>query len=90
MGLLGILAGALAEWHYHSSHKGIHCKVPCGTDRDYTSRMLAQAPELSVYSQTMPDVRTLAGIDQLVSIVCERLSIRMPLSENEDLFGVQR
>ena len=80
----------MAEWHYHPSHKGIHCKVPCGTDKDYTSRMLAQAPELSVCPQKMPDVRTSAGIDQLIGIVCEKLSIHMPQEKCEDLFGVQQ
>ncbi|WP_250529269.1 hypothetical protein [Caballeronia sp. ATUFL_F1_KS4A] len=30
----------LLEFHYHPSHKGVHCKMPCETTIDYRNRLL--------------------------------------------------
>jgi hypothetical protein len=38
----------LMEFHYHPSHKDLHCKLPCRTTQDYTERLLPQAPELQL------------------------------------------
>lgn len=38
----------LLEMHWHPSHKGLHIKMPCRTDLDYSNRQLPGAPELDI------------------------------------------
>lgn len=38
----------LFEFHYHPTHKGLHCKMPCETSANYRNRLLPGAPELNL------------------------------------------
>lgn len=76
----------LLEWHYHPSHKGIHCKVPCETTLVYTSRQLVNAPELSVCFGKQPDIRTEWGVQEMIGLFCKKLNIRLPEISQTDLF----
>ena len=76
----------LMEWHYHPSHKGIHCKVPCETTLSYTSRQLVNAPELSVCLGKRPDIRTDWGVQEMIGLFCGKLNIRLPETSQTALF----
>lgn len=43
------------EMHWHPSHKGLHAKVPCRTECDYTNRQLPGAPELDINTAKLYD-----------------------------------
>lgn len=38
----------LLEFHWHPSHKGFHCVTPCGSDLDYTGRMLPGGRDINL------------------------------------------
>ncbi|MCM2493284.1 hypothetical protein ACVCIH_17795 [Burkholderia glumae] len=67
----------LLEFHWHPSHKGIHCKVPCGTDLDYTSRLLVQAPELRLKGDASLDPREEADRSKLIALFCSACGISL-------------
>lgn len=58
----------LFEFHFHPSHKGVHCKLPCKTQSDYTSRQLPGAPELGLV--------TLEGLDPRIDIDRQKLTLQ--------------
>ena len=58
----------LFELHFHPSHKGVHCKLPCKTENDYTSRQLPGAPELDLF--------TLEGLDPRVDVDRQKLTLQ--------------
>jgi len=58
----------LFELHFHPSHKGVHCKLPCKTSVDYTSRQLPGAPELRLL--------TAEGLDPRVEIDRHKLTLQ--------------
>jgi hypothetical protein len=43
----------LFEFHWHPSHKGFHCKIPCRTEFNYTDRLLPGAPEFSIKTKRL-------------------------------------
>lgn len=63
------------ELHYHPSHKGVHCKLPCKTDLDYTNRQLPQAPELDLVVQSGLDPRIEIDREKLILKFCESCGI---------------
>ena len=71
--------------HYHPSHKGMHAKVPCKTDRDYTSRELPGAPELQIHKDKLPDMRTERGINELITLFCKSAGIMIQNASNNQL-----
>lgn len=58
----------LFEFHFHPSHKGVHCKLPCKTENDYTNRQLPGAPEL--------DLLTIEGLDPRVEVDRQKLTLQ--------------
>lgn len=66
------------EFHWHPSHKGAHCKMPCRTDSDYTNRMLPGAPELALKSQRNLDPKIHEDRLKLVIEFCESCGISLP------------
>ncbi len=70
----------LLEFHWHASHKGYHCMVPCNTDMDYTNRLLPKAPELAI-SGRAADPRTDDGLRQLVLLFCKCCGITIDTAQ---------
>lgn len=58
----------LFELHFHPSHKGVHCKLPCKTNNNYTNRQLPGAPELKLL--------TAEGLDPRVEIDRHKLTLQ--------------
>lgn len=80
----------LFEFHWHPSHKGFHCKVPCRTSQDYTNRHLPQAPELNLKT-TRLDPKIGTELHKLVAVFCKRCGIELdppPLAigETQEMF----
>lgn len=67
----------LLEFHFHPSHKGIHVKVPCETELDYSERHLVQAPELNLTTQSDLDPRNEQDLKQLISAFCSACGVSM-------------
>ena len=65
----------LFEFHYHPSHKGIHAKLPCKTELDYTQRQLPQAPEFQIKTESQHDPRTDVGRLALIDQFCTACGI---------------
>lgn len=74
----------LFELHFHPSHKGVHCKLPCNTENDYTNRQLPGAPELELLTVKGLDPRIEAHRQQLILQFCEACGIT--LATEEDLW----
>jgi hypothetical protein len=74
--------GVVLEFHWHPSHKGIHCKVPCETELNYTNRLLVSAPELALSGSLMLDPRDESDRQQLVSRFCEVCGVTLAAKEN--------
>ena len=60
----------ISELHWHPSHKSIHCKLPCKTDRDYTNRLLVQAPEFNLSGPPLLDPRIVKDRFELITTFC--------------------
>ena len=67
----------LFEMHFHPSHKGLHVKLPCKTESDYTSRMLPGAPELALSVRHDIDPRLEKDRDVLIDRFCGSCGIAM-------------
>ncbi|MCW2313970.1 hypothetical protein [Rhodoferax antarcticus] len=65
----------LFEFHYHPSHKGVHAKLPCKTELDYTNRQLPQAPEFELACPGEIDPRTEEGRLRLMHRFCQACGI---------------
>jgi len=66
------------EFHWHPSHKGFHCKLPCLTSNDYTDRMLPGAPELALKTQYHIDPKELGDRLKLIVYFCRLCGISLP------------
>lgn len=74
----------LFEFHWHPSHKGIHCKLPCKTPSDYLDRQLPGAPEFDItkeYGKTL-DPRDPLDRIELVKLFCDKCGIIFPESND--------
>ncbi len=67
----------LLEFHYHPSHKPVHAKIPCDTDRDYTNITLPGAPELNIGMLGKVDPRTEIGRLKLIEAFCKACGITL-------------
>ena len=67
----------LLEFHFHPSHKGVHAKLPCKTELDYSERHLVQAPELNLLTQSALDPRNEQDLKQLIATFCKACGISM-------------
>lgn len=67
----------LFEFHYHPSHKGLHAKLPCKTDLDYTQRQLPHAPEFALKTPAGIDPRTDNGRKHLIGAFCKACGIHL-------------
>jgi hypothetical protein len=65
----------LFEFHWHPSHKGIHAKLPCQTESDYTNRQLPGAPELALNTDRQFDPRAEADRLRLIAEFCDACGI---------------
>lgn len=72
----------LLELHFHPSHKGVHCKLPCNTENDYTNRQLPKAPELELMTATGLDPRIDVHHQQLILQFCEACGITLASKED--------
>jgi len=70
--------GPVFEFHWHPSHKPIHCKVPCKTTSDFTDRTLRQAPELELRTSSCLDPKNPEELAQLVVQFCNSCGIDLP------------
>lgn len=70
------------EFHWHPSHKGVHCKTPCKTDNDYTDRVLKQAPELALKTEKQFDPRNTSDLHKLVILFCISCGISLPADDS--------
>jgi hypothetical protein len=78
--LCSVQTGALYplfEFHYHPSHKGLHCKMPCRTQADYRNRLLAGAPELNLYASREFDPGSEQDRHELIRIFCKAVGVEM-------------
>lgn len=69
------------EFHWHPSHKPIHCKMPCQTELNYTDRTLPQAPELQLRTKRILDPQNHADRLQLIINFCQACGIQLPDSD---------
>lgn len=67
----------LVEFHWHPSHKGVHIKMPCETELDYTARLLPGAPELALKLQRVLDPRSHDDRVRLITLFCEATGIKL-------------
>ena len=67
----------LFEMHFHPSHKGLHIKLPCKTESDYTSRMLPGAPELALSIRHDIDPRQEKDSEVLIDRFCGSCGVAM-------------
>lgn len=78
--LLKVTAAAdrepLFEFHWHPSHKGFHCMLPCGQDVDFTNRRLSSTPELNMRTSPL-DPRRPHDRVQLVRLFCNACGIKI-------------
>ncbi|WP_250532610.1 hypothetical protein [Caballeronia sp. AZ10_KS36] len=65
----------LFELHYHPSHKGLHCKLPCNTSSDYRNRLLPGAPELDLKLPRRFDPRAANDRAALIVLFCNAVGI---------------
>jgi hypothetical protein len=72
------------EFHWHPSHKGVHCKTPCKTQFNYTDRMLPGAPEFALKTNTKLDPREAGGRLKLIHAFCKSCGITL---ERESQLG---
>lgn len=72
----------LFELHFHPSHKGVHCKLPCNTETDYTDRQLPKAPELELMTTEGLDPRVEVDRHQLTMQFCEACGITLASKED--------
>lgn len=73
------------EFHWHPSHKGFHCKMPCKTDLNYTSRFLVGAPELQLTTDASLDPKNPSDLLELVFIFCSVCGIILPNNDPNSL-----
>ncbi|MFL9610204.1 hypothetical protein ACKF11_08985 [Methylobacillus sp. Pita2] len=66
------------EFHWHPSHKGFHCKMPCRTEHDYTNRNLPGAPELNLNTDPGLDPADAEDRTKLVILFCKACGILLP------------
>lgn len=71
------------EFHWHPSHKGIHCKTPCRTANNYTDRMLPGAPELALKTKRDLDPQVPADRLKLVIDFCRACGISLPDNDSK-------
>jgi hypothetical protein len=86
--LCGLPNGSLSpllEFHWHPSHKGVHIKVPCDTELDYTDRLLPGAPELALKSTYVFDPRVPDDRVRLITVFCQAAGIK--LGRADDLWN---
>lgn len=74
----------LYEFHWHPSHKGIHCKLPCRTSTDYAGRLLVQAPELQITKTSALDPSRDSDRKLLVEMFCEKCGIALELTTQDE------
>ena len=67
----------LFEMHFHPSHKGLHGKLPCKTESDFTSRARPGAPELALSSRDGLDPRVQGDRNNLIERFCKACGIAM-------------
>ncbi|WP_175979650.1 MULTISPECIES: hypothetical protein [Caballeronia] len=72
----------LLEFHYHPSHKGVHCKMPCETTIDYRNRLLPGAPELNLKSSRIFDPRVTDDRSALIVLFCRATGITISNEQN--------
>jgi len=73
------------EFHWHPSHKGFHCKLPCRTEQDYKNRMLPGAPELAMSTDLGLDPGHAIDRNKLISIFCDACGIDLPDNDEKSL-----
>lgn len=79
----------LHEFHWHPSHKGLHCKVPCKTVLNYAGRQLVQAPELSLAMDRPLNPADAVDRIQLIRLFGLACGVTMPAPDQDpqpDLF----
>jgi hypothetical protein len=69
------------EFHWHPSHKGFHCKLPCNTDANYTGRFLPGAPELRLKTDHSLDPKNPIGLQKLIMKFCNLCGISLPVTD---------
>ncbi|SAK39197.1 hypothetical protein AWB75_00017 [Caballeronia catudaia] len=72
----------LFEFHYHPSHKGVHCKLPCETTIDYRNRLLPGAPELNLESSRVFDPGVSDDRSALIVLFCRATGITISNEQN--------
>lgn len=77
------------EFHWHPSHKGYHCVVPCNTENHEANRMIPKnAPELnlSYQKETQPnlDPRDASDRLKLINFFCEKINLKVISSGNKN------
>ena len=73
----------LHEFHWHPSHKGLHCKLPCKTEMNYSGRLLLQAPEFNLSMSRPYDPANENDRNQLVVLFCKACGITMTASDDD-------
>lgn len=78
----------LCEFHWHPSHKGLHCKVPCKTTDNYKERLLKGAPELNLKMAMKFNPADEKHRLELIKLFCKLCGIDIPGNEDDqgDLF----
>lgn len=72
------------EFHWHPSHKGLHCKLPCRTSLSYVGRLLVNAPELSINMSQPHNPAEETGRQALIRLFCKACGVTITISDDED------
>lgn len=79
----------LYELHWHPSHKGLHCNLPCNTVLNYSGRLLVQAPELSLKMSRPYDPAQQGDREILIREFCRLCGVTLrppPPIDQKELF----
>lgn len=75
----------LMEFHWHPSHKGLHCKTPCRSKENYSGRLLAHAPELKLSPDCTLDPRDDRQRLELIRLFCKACNVTMNFNQADQL-----
>lgn len=73
----------LHEFHWHPSHKGLHCKLPCKTEMNYSGRLLQLAPEFNLSMARPYDPANEGDRNHLVVLFCRACGITMTAPDDD-------
>lgn len=75
----------ICEFHWHPSHKGLHCKLPCNTTLNYSGRLLVNAPELDLNIPGSLDPADDSDRRVLIRLFCAACGVTIPWDDEDEV-----